>query len=74
MGSQRRGSRDMTEKEKEHEYVLHQKRSYGETIVGEGSEEMEKLGAAGETRERREQALEGRHRGLDAMSRHKEPR
>lgn len=44
---------DMTEDEKEHEYVLHQKRSKGDMVVGDEAKGMNDMGAVGEVAERR---------------------
>lgn len=43
-----------TESEKEHEYVMAQKRGFGDTVVGEGGEFLDEEGAVGEVRRRRE--------------------
>ncbi len=60
---------DMSEAEKEHEYVMAQKRGYGETIVGEGGEDLAHQGAAAEVaheRMRWQKEHGKRHEGVDA--------
>ena len=45
---------EMTESEKEHEYVMAQKRGYGEFVTGKGGEFLTEQGPVAEVRERRE--------------------
>ena len=45
---------EMSEAEKEHEYVMAQKRGYGEVVSGEGGEFLDEQGAVGEVAQRRE--------------------
>lgn len=45
---------DVTEAEKEHEYVLAQKLGQGEAVTGEGGEFLDEMGAVGEVERRRE--------------------
>ena len=45
---------EMSEAEKEHEYVLAQKRGYGEVVSGEGGESLDEQGAVAEVTQRRE--------------------
>lgn len=49
-----------TENEKEHEYVLHQKVSHGDQVVGDRAEFLEDKGAVGEVKARREAWLAAR--------------
>lgn len=55
---------EMTENEKEHEYVLFQKRSRGDHVVGDLAEDLDEKGAVGEVEARRRQWHE-EHRRKD---------
>lgn len=48
----------MTEDEKEHEYVMHQKVERGEKRQGTLGEELDEKGAVGEVKRRREEYAE----------------
>jgi hypothetical protein len=45
---------EVTESEKEHEYVMAQKRGYGERVAGEGGEFLDEMGPVAEVAQRRE--------------------
>ena len=59
---------EMTEAEKEHEYLLQQKRSHGDAIVGTGGEFLDHVGGAAEVMHKRaawHKEHDQRHEGLD---------
>ncbi|HET6405363.1 MAG TPA: hypothetical protein VFH78_12015 [Candidatus Thermoplasmatota archaeon] len=51
-----------TEQEREREYMLAQKRGYGESVVGDEGKELEGKGAVGKVEQRREKWAEEQER------------
>ena len=49
------GHREPTENEKEHAYVMHNKREKGETIQGDLGESLDEKGSHGEVKRRRQE-------------------
>lgn len=52
----------MTENERDHEYVMAQKRSHGDEIVGDEAKDLDEKGAAGQVAREREKYAEDRER------------
>lgn len=50
------------ESERDHDYVMTQKRSYGDEVVGDEAKELDEKGAAGQVSREREEWAERRDR------------
>lgn len=51
----RKGHREPTQSEKEHAYVMHNKREKGEKIAGDLAEDLEYAGEHGDVKKRRQE-------------------